>query len=146
MRPEIIGIIVGGLIPAVLFGLGNVMVKGAEESGIGTGAILIAASIGYFIAGILFLLLEKTPLISVRVTALSIAMGLAWGLGTGLVAFALARYGSSVAVLTPLYNTNALITVALGLWIFAEWKEVHVPTLLIGTILTVVGGVLVARA
>jgi hypothetical protein len=41
---------------------------------------------------------------------------------------------------------NTLITVLLALWVFAEWKTVHIPQLLLGSILIVIGGTLVARA
>jgi transporter family protein len=56
------------------------------------------------------------------------------------------KFETPIAKLTPLYNMNTLIVVLLALWIFAEWKEVKVLQLLIGAVLIVMGGVLVARA
>jgi uncharacterized membrane protein len=75
-----------------------------------------------------------------------IATGLVWSLGTGLVLLALGRFGASVSQLAPLYNTNTLVVVLLGMLIFSEWKQVHPVPLVIGAGLIVLGAALVARA
>ena len=41
---------------------------------------------------------------------------------------------------------NTLVTVSVGLYAFAEWKEVEVSKLIIGSVLVVVGGALAANA
>jgi hypothetical protein len=41
---------------------------------------------------------------------------------------------------------NTLISVLLALWVFAEWKQVKVPQLLIGTLLIMAGGIMVAKS
>jgi uncharacterized membrane protein len=51
-----------------------------------------------------------------------------------------------VVSLTPLYNMNVLVTVVLGLLLFAEYRDVHVVRLLGGTILLMAGALLVAGA
>lgn len=48
--------------------------------------------------------------------------------------------------LVPFFNMNTLVSVALILWIFAEWQSVNVLKFLIGVIFVVLGGTLVALA
>ena len=73
-------------------------------------------------------------------------MGLAWGLGTWLVALGLSRYAVPVAKLAPLYNANTVVVVLLGLLLFAEYREVSLLRLAIGVLLVVTGATVVARA
>ncbi len=67
-------------------------------------------------------------------------------MGAGLVTIGIAQYGALLAKIVSLYNMNTIATGLLVLWIFAEWKQVQVPRLLVGTALTILGGILVARA
>jgi uncharacterized membrane protein len=77
---------------------------------------------------------------------LASAMGLAWGLGTWLVALGLSRYAVPVAKLAPLYNANTVVVVLLGLLLFAEYREVSLLRLTVGVLLVVTGTTFVARA
>lgn len=73
-------------------------------------------------------------------------VGFLGGIGSVLVSIGIVKYSAPLGKLVPLFNMNTLVTVLLALWLFAEWKEVQVPRLLIGSILIVVGGILVARS
>jgi transporter family protein len=77
---------------------------------------------------------------------LSGVAGAIWALGMICMIAALSR-GADVARLTPLYNTNTLVAVLLGLLVLKEtpadaagWVR-----LLVGAFLVTAGGVLVAR-
>lgn len=146
MNTQTIGIIVGGLLPALLYGLTAVLTKASTKAGIGIGMYLILVGIACVLAGAGFFFLSPDRTVSMRSALYAFGVGLTWGIGTGLVAIGLTTYGIPIAKLTPLYNMNTLIAVLLALWIFAEWQEVRVTQLLIGSILIVIGGTLVARA
>ena len=90
------------------------------------------------------LLPGKIP--SIAAIASSSMLGALWGLGTGCVALGLIHYQAPIAKLTPIYNMNTLIGVMLGLILFTEWKSMNVSTLIVGTLLICLGGVLVAKA
>jgi hypothetical protein len=47
---------------------------------------------------------------------------------------------------TPLYNMNVLVTVILGLPLFAEYRDLHVVRPVSGTSLLIAGALLVAGA
>lgn len=74
--------------------------------------------------------------------------GLAWGVGMSFVIHALSLPPTAVSRLTPLYNTNTLVAVILGLFLLKEIPEATVGALLVlgsGVILIVVGGYLVTQ-
>ncbi|PIR52618.1 hypothetical protein COU76_05505 [Candidatus Peregrinibacteria bacterium CG10_big_fil_rev_8_21_14_0_10_49_10] len=146
MSSQTVGLLIGGLLPAVIFGLVNLAARMVSASGMAAGAYLVGAGLGAIGMGIIFLLVSGDRTFSTSSGLFSVLVGLGWGLGTGSVVLAISRYGSPIGVLTPLFNMNTLITVLLALWIFAEWREVRVPQLLVGSVLIVLGGVLVARA
>lgn len=139
------GMVVGGLLPAIGYALYAIWTKFATESGIGTGPFLVfvgAACIA--IGGLFSWILPATW--NARSATYALAAGAIWAAGSGFVAFALTRYAIPVSKLNPLYNTNTLITVVLGLVIFAEWKQVDVKQLVLGAVLILAGSLLVSRA
>jgi transporter family protein len=140
------GVIIGGLLPALLYSFGGLFQKGSVDAGIGVGTQMIIAGLATVVVGCGFYLAFPDKTISLRSGLLASGLGFSWGLATGFVAVAIVKFETPIAKLTPLYNMNTLIVVLLALWIFAEWKEVKVLQLLIGAVLIVMGGVLVARA
>lgn len=140
------GIIVGGLAPALLYGLTGIFAKASTKAGIGIGMYLFIIGIAIVLTGVIFYFIMPDKSVSLRSGVHAFALGLCWGFGTGLVALGLSTYAIPLGKLVPIYNMNTLVAVLLALWIFAEWKQVKVPELLIGSLLIVIGGTLVARA
>jgi len=73
-------------------------------------------------------------------------VGATWVCGVLLVAMALTKYNTPMSIISPLNCTACFVTVLLALFIFSEWKETHVARLFIGTILIVVGAMLVSTS
>ena len=73
-------------------------------------------------------------------------MGICWAVAAGLVAFALKKYSVPIAKLVPLYNTNTLAAVLIGLFIFAESKDLNTTKLTFGSLLIAVSAFLVATS
>lgn len=146
MAPQTTGILIGGLIPALLYGLSGVFSKASTKAGIGLGIYLFIAGITIAIIGVGFYLYLPDKTVSMRSASYSVGLGISWGLGTGLVAIALTKYSIPLGKLVPLYNMNTLIAVVLALWIFSEWQQVKITQLLIGAVLIVAGGILVSKA
>ncbi len=146
MSTQLIGIIVGGLIPAFLFGACNVASKASVQASIGTGPYLILCGLAVSTVGVLvsFVLGDRT--VNSISGAYAFLFGFLWASGAGLVAVGLSKYQVPLSKLSPLYNTNTLVTVLLALVIFAEWKEIDVARLLGGAVLIVFGSLLVSNA
>jgi len=58
----------------------------------------------------------------------------------------LVKHDAPISIIVPLFNMNSLVSVLLGLWIFAEWRDVNTVKLLAGTVLITAGGTLVATS
>lgn len=140
------GLVIGGFLPAVLYALSGTLQKAVSKAGVGVGPYLVFLGLGVcIIGGIAWAVLPRGTVSAIG-WSWSTTIGLIWGAGTGMVLWALNYSGVPIAKLVPLYNMNTLFAVLLGLWWYAEAKELHVPTLLGGAILIALGSVLVTRA
>lgn len=139
-----LGIVVGGIIPAVLFGISGICQKLSNENGISTGAYVVSVGLGVLIVGVVLCLFNTEQTANMKSIVPAVAMGLCWGVGVLLVTLAITHYGTKLSVLAPLYNMNTLVTVVGALFIFSEWKDVNVVKLIIGALFIVAGGVLVS--
>ncbi len=146
MSSQNLGILVGGLLPAVCYGIAGLFSKTSTDAGMPVGSHLVFIGLAVSAVGGIFnqFLPGKTP--SILAIASSSTLGAIWALGTGCVALGLIFYQAPMAKLTPLYNMNTLIGVVLALILFSEWKTVNVGILLVGTFLICIGGILVSRA
>ena len=146
MTSNQLGLIVGGLLPALFYGVSSVFAKSSTNAGMTVGGHLFVIGIAISVTGLLFnfILPGSTP--SLIAIASSSLQGLFWGLGTGCVVLGLLKYQTPLAKLVPLYNMNTLITSGLALVVFAEWRAVNPLQLLVGAGLIIVGGILVSGA
>ena len=146
MNQSVAGILIGGIIPAFVFGCYGVMQKQCMRAGLSVAGfflVLGATAAGGGLAVCAWAPGGVPPLGA----ALSAAgFALLWSLGIGLILLAVDRFGASISQLAPLYNSATLITVLVGLWLFAEWKEVGALPLLLGAVAIVTGAVIVTRA
>lgn len=146
MDPRVIGLIVGGLLPAIFYGVGSIFTKASTKAGIGVAPYLIIIGCTIALTGGALWLVSADRAVSWRSGLYAAGFGFAWTIATGCVAAALSVYGAPISKLVPLYNMNTLIAVILGLWIFAEWQEARASQLLIGAALIIAGGIFVTRA
>lgn len=147
MNNNTLGLLVGGLVPALLYGFSALAMKGGASFKVSTPNYMMIIGVVIFLTGLAIKpWLDTDSKLNGGAVAIAAASGLFWALGTTLVNFALVKYGSPLAQLTPLYNMNTLVAVVGGLIIFAEWKTVNSVPVAIGTLLVVAGGVLLSRA
>lgn len=146
MAPQLIGLLIGGLLPALAYGISGLLAKVSTNMGMSVGGHLICIGVMVSLVGVVMQGILPGPLPSGAAIASSSIYGLFWGVGTGGVALGLIRYQAPLSKLAPLYNMNTLITVVLALLVFAEWQNVDAVKLAIGALLVVIGGVLVSLA
>jgi len=139
-----LGILVGGIIPALLFGISGICQKLSNQHGISTGAYVVSVGLGVVLVGVALCLFNTSQAANMKSIIPAVIMGLCWGVGVLLVSMAISRYDTKLSILAPLYNMNTLVTVIGALIIFSEWKDVNVVKLIIGALLIVAGGVLVS--
>ena len=146
MKTETLGLLIGGLLPALCFTVTNVSMKLSNQQGIGAAYYVMFVGLGVISLGIALWFLQPEPKFTSKGALYSFGAGIGWAVGAAAVSYALTTYNTPLGKLTPLFNMNTLFTVVIGLWIFAEWQQVRVPQLLIGSVLIVLGGTMVARA
>ncbi len=148
MSNNMAGILLGGILPAVMYGLFPVLVKSGNAHGLTPGAMLLCVGAAVTAIGGVYLPVVDRGFgaVSFTGTAFGLAAGFAWGLGALGVGYAISALNAPVALITPIFNTNSLVAVVLGLVVFSEWKTLQVPPLLLGTLLIVIGGIVISRA
>ena len=139
-----LGILVGGIIPALLFGISGICQKLSNQHGISTGAYVVSVGTGVILVGVVLCLFNTSQSANIKSIVPAVTMGICWGIGVLLVTMAITKYGTKLSVLAPLYNMNTLVTVIGALILFSEWKDLNVVKLMIGAVLIVAGGVLVS--
>jgi len=139
--------VVYGLIASVCFGVNIVIYKVAVTKGQGLNPYL--AIFSYGIGAFLFFLLMYliiSPKFTSNWTGLTLAIfsGALWALGMLMVALAIANKGN-ISKLAPIYNTNTLIAVLLGLIFLKEIPAgSEMLKVISGAVLIVIGAVLVS--
>lgn len=131
--------VVDGIMAAVCWGSYIILLKlgGDEASG---EMRLVWMLPGAIIAAVLSWLFGQGASPSLSSRLIYISAGAIWGSGMLFAAKAI-EHGADVSKLAPLYNTNVLISLILGVIILRE--PLSLKTVL-GAILVVIGGVLVS--
>ncbi|WP_018968989.1 hypothetical protein [Rubritalea marina] len=140
-----LGILIGGLLPAVFFGISGICQKISSQYGVGPGAFLIGTGVGVILVGVGVTVVQARQTINLASGLAAGSMGVFWGLGVMCVVTALNQYKAPLAVLAPLYNMNTVVTVLGSLILFSEWDQVHPWKLGMGVLMIIAGGVLVSN-
>ena len=146
MKTQTLGLLIGGVFPALLFGFSNIFQKASTRAGIGIGPFLIGIGLAVAAVGLVFLVASGDGHFSFRSISYASLLGIFWGSGMGAIAIALSKYEISLSQLVPLYNMNTLISVALALIIFSEWMRVNPFKLAMASLMIVLGGILASKA
>ena len=146
MTAKTSALLIGGFLPALIYGGSALFQKLSTNLGISISAYLVVVGLGVSIAGLGFYFFDNTVSFTVKASGYAGIFGITWGIATGLVAYSLLHFNVPISQLVPLYNMNTLVAVLLALVIFSEWQELNVIKLLLGTVLIVVGAILVANA
>lgn len=146
MSQSVIGYLLGGFIPAILYGIYNILQKASSQHKISPGMYLIVVGICAITIGLAYCIIFKEYTISPTSGLFATLNGVVWGVATCLIALAYSHYKMPVSKLVPIFNTNTLVAVILGLIIFSEWKTVSSPKVIIGAILVIIGGTLSTNA
>jgi len=140
------GLVLGGLLPALVLSTTGPMMKCSVVAGAGTGEFLVLFGITLAIIGAVCRIRSHDGAIPRAAVLTGIATGVLWSLGTGLNLVALGQLNVSISQITPLFNMNTLVVVLVGLWVFREHQQVRPAPLVAGAVAIILGAVLVAAA
>ena len=136
--------VVYGLVASVFFALNVIIYKVAQQKGnfspyygsfmFGLGVIIIFG---------LFLLFKPSFEFEWKSSGLALIAGIVWALGFLAVAIAISQK-ADIARLAPIYSTNTILTVLLGIFFLKEIPDAsQISKIIAGAVLIVVGLILV---
>jgi len=146
MTDKTMGVVLGGLLPALCFGVASVLMKVSARAGIGPGPYVLSLAVGVALYGAFTALTQPGRVATGRGVLFAVLVGLVWALGMALIQIALTRHHAAISQIVPLHMLNLVVTIALGFLLFAEARDVDATRLVIGAVLIGIGAVLVARA
>lgn len=146
MSTRLVSILLGGALPAVFLGFMGIFQKLSASGGVSISGYLILFGLATVISGIIANFIFPGSFGSFRPLAYAFITGVGFSIATSLINFVLIRYRAPISLLSPVINTNALITVLVGLLVLKEIQNVEVSRLLIGSALILIGVIFVSNA
>ncbi|MCF8533753.1 MAG: hypothetical protein K9G48_12165 [Reyranella sp.] len=151
MSTSTLALLIGGGIPACLWGIAAIFQKLSTQHGLAPGPFLTAFGATIMVSGIVFAIAQRSaasPESGVSWAGLQYAMaaGLFYAVAAGLISFVLLRFGSPISKLAPILGCNVLITVLLGAFLLGEAETLSAWRLVGGTLVVLAGLGLVTTA
>lgn len=146
MSSKLLALFIGGIVPAIGLGIGALFQRYAGEAGMATGPFLIVTGAVVAVVGMFFCFTEQDLGFSAQGAFYTLLFAVCWGISSGSISYSLRKMGASLSQIVPLYNMNTLIAVLIAIIVLAEWRTIHVPQILLATILIIAGGILASRA
>lgn len=134
-----------GIIAAIFFGINTVIFKVAIQKGnLNPGYASLAYGIGIMITLLIYYFANPSWQFEWKSTSMAVVAGMTWAVGALALAIALSQKGN-IAQLAPIYNTNTIIAVVLGIFLLKEIPNMsQMIRIVIGTVMIVAGAVLVS--
>jgi transporter family protein len=140
-------LLIGGVVPAALLGLGTVLMKASVRGGIALPVYLAIVGATVLLYGLSASVLLGTRSFGTAASiAFAVAMGLSWSTAILCMSYGLTALRLPVSVVAPLTNANALVAVLLSAVFLAELKDLDPLRLGVGTLLIAVGATVVSTA
>jgi transporter family protein len=146
MSEKWMGVLLGGLLPALCFGASSVLMKLSARAGIGLTPYVLSLAAGVAAYGLLTALAGPSRLVSGGGVVFAMLVGLTWALGMALIQLALTRYRAAISQIVPLHMLNLVVTIVFGFVLFAEARDLDALRLVVGAVLMGIGAFLVAGA
>jgi drug/metabolite transporter (DMT)-like permease len=147
MPTSFMALLIGGVLPACLWGVAAILQKMSAQHGLGPGPFLTAFGAMIVASGLAFSGLQRSEAglswIGVRY---ALAGGFAYAIAAGLITFALVRFDAPISKLAPILGCNVLITVLLGVFLLGEGASLNVWKAVGGTAIVLIGLALVTSA
>lgn len=139
-------ILIGGIVPAVLLGIGTVLMRASIGAGASIPIFLASTGTAIAVAGWLAIAATGGSIASTGGVGLAAATGLSWAFADACMAYGFGTLKLPVSVVAPLINSNALIAVVVGGQIFSEWRDLDMAKIAIGVLLICSGATVISLA
>ena len=134
-----------GIVAAICFGINTVIYKIASQKGnfsAANGSLIFG--VGIMIAFLIYYLMKPGFIFEWKSSSLLIIAGIIWAIGFLSIAIAISQKGN-VSQLAPIYNTNTIVAVFLGIILLKEVPDMsQMIRIIIGALMIVGGAILVS--
>lgn len=137
-------IAIGGLMPALLIGIGTVLMRGSVGAGASIPAYLACVGTTVALIGWGSVAMFGGGVPGPKAIILACGMGAAWAVSIGCIAYGLGTLRLPLSVVAPITNSNALVGVICGALVYSEWKHLNMPMVAIGALMICGGATLVS--
>ncbi len=134
-----------GIIAAICFGVNTVIFKIAMQKGnLNPAYSSLIFGIGTILVFLTYYFTKPALQFEWKSTSLTVIAGVIWAVGFLAIAIALANKGN-VSQLAPIYNTNTIVAVILGIILLKEIPNAsQMARIIVGALMIVGGAVLVS--
>ncbi|MBB4478009.1 EamA family transporter [Rhizobium etli] len=139
-------ILIGGILPAIFWGITAIFQKQSAVAATGSAIYLLAFGTACALAGLIAALIWRPAPWTAEGLGFAATAGACFAVGTGLISFALFAYGVPVSKLAPIWSCNVLVTLAIGAFFLGEASDLNMVKLAAGTLLILFGALLVSSA
>jgi hypothetical protein len=139
-------IFIGGIVPAVLLGVGTVLMRASIGAGASIPIYLAAAGTAIAMTGWLAIAATGVSVATKAGIGLAAATGLSWAFATACMAYGVGTLKLPVSVVAPLVNSNVLVAVLLGAQVFSEWRDLSMVRVTTGVLLICGGATVISFA
>jgi len=139
-------VVIGGALPAFFWGVTAIFQKQSAAGGLPPAAYLTLFGVVIAVAGLVGTLVSRSFAWTGAGATYALLAGVTFSLGTGLISFALWRYGAPISKLAPILSCSVLVPVAIGALFLGEAASLNLARLGLGTVLVIGGAILVASA
>ncbi len=141
---RILMIAIGGLLPALAFGLAAIFQKAAALQGVQIGTYLVYVGLVAMLGGFSLRLAFAESGWALAGAPFALFAGVGMAIGMGGISFAVARLSAPISLLAPITVLSTLVTVVIGLIVFREYGQISAFKVMAGAVLVVAGAALVA--
>lgn len=138
-------ILLGGLMPALAFGLAAVFQKAAALQDLGAGGYLVCVGLVMACGGLVSRSVFGENWI-VSGMGFAILGGVCFALGLFGISFAVQKLSAPLSLIAPITVLSTLVTVVLSFIMFKEYENVAALRLVAGALLVTAGAALVATS
>ncbi len=139
-------VLVGGVLPAVFWGVTAVFQKQSALHQTGPAYYLVAFGLVIALAGLVASWISRGAPWTGQGLGYAALAGVTFSLGAGLISFALWRFQAPLAKLAPIWSCNVLVKVAISASLLGEAGQLNLARLGFGTVFIVAGAPLVTYA
>jgi drug/metabolite transporter (DMT)-like permease len=147
MPTSYMALLIGGALPACFWAIAAILQKQSAQHGLSPGPFLAAFGAMVLAAGLALSLLPRgAGEVSWVGLRYALGSGLTYAIATGLISYALLRFGVPISKLAPVLGCNVLITVLIGVFLLGEGANLNAWKAVIGTVIVLAGLALVTSA